>query len=68
MKARDKPRNATGNDVLGVRGKLANRSSRTSRIYAEEFQRLALVREWIKIFAGLIGLAYAFASLLDRIL
>ena len=67
MTARDKAHGGPGNDALKVRGKRVDRSWRTPRMYSEEFQRLALVREWIKIFAGLIGLAYAFASLLDRI-
>jgi hypothetical protein len=36
--------------------------------YEVELRRLKLVREWIAVFAGLIRLAYLFATLLDNIL
>ena len=36
--------------------------------YELELRRLKLVREWIAVFAGLIGLAYLFATLLNQIL
>jgi hypothetical protein len=39
-----------------------------SRSYQVELQRLKLVQEWIKIAAGLIGLAGLFAGVLEKLL
>lgn len=36
--------------------------------YAEAFERLRLVRGWIAVFAGLVGLALLFSRFLDSLL